>query len=72
MPLQATSLKELVQNSRARNQRAEVAAEVEAERQQECTFAPDVRKPGSGRKRRNSMPATASSPTRLSLRSKVS
>ncbi|KAK9851532.1 hypothetical protein WJX84_008453 [Apatococcus fuscideae] len=69
---QATTLKELVQNSRARSQKAEAAAEIEAQRQQECTFAPDVRKAGSGRKRRNSMPATSASPNRVSHRSQDS
>lgn len=69
---QATSLKELVHNSRARSQKAGVAAEVEAQQQQEGTFAPNVRRARSGKKRRNSMPASQTSPQRLSLRSQVS
>lgn len=46
--LQATPLQELYENRRGSHRRASIAAAVEVQQAQECTFAPDLSKAGSG------------------------
>ena len=48
-PLQPTPLQELHENRQGAQRRAAIAAEVEMERDEECTFRPDTSKHASSR-----------------------